>query len=103
MRGKFSHCHAVGLVDKGWFVAFALWMVSPCEMSLFAVLPSLLGLISFLEVASSLLSFVFLMMIPALYLSSAVLRELQRQIKTVTILQPRNSLPKRQPWDSDPI
>lgn len=101
MSCKLSHCHAVGLVDKGWFVAFALWMVSPCEMSLFAVLPSLLGLISFL--GSSLLSFVYLMMIPALSLSSSVLRELQRQIKTVTILQPRNSLPKRQPWDSGPI
>lgn len=88
-------------MDKGWFAAFALWMVSPCETSLFAVLPSLLGLISFL--GSSLLSFVFLMMIPAPYLSSSVLRELQRQIKTVTILQSRNSLPKRQSWDSDPI
>lgn len=62
MSCKFSHHHAVGLVDKGWFVAFAFWMVAMCEMSAFAVLTSLLSLINFLW--NSLLTFIFLLKIP---------------------------------------
>lgn len=55
MSCKFSHRHAVGLVDKGWFMAFAFWIVAMCEMSAFVVLTSLLSLINFL------LTFIFLL------------------------------------------
>lgn len=76
-------------MDKGWFVAFAFWMVALREMSLSAVLTSLSSLISFSW--NSLLPFIFLSMIPARHLSTSALKEVQRQIKTGTTFQPRNS------------